>query len=326
MSLVVLFVAMLVQCAKSQSNNNDPSIISPNSKIELIKDGFTNLEGTSVSPDGRIFFVDLITSWHDPMGAAKIWIYNPNSNEFSLFASPTGRTVGTEFDNNGNLICAEFSDGGGRRITLRNVTNGEARFLANGFEGKPFNGPNDLTIDRKNRIYFTDYVFTTPSEVMYHPFGGVYRIDPNGNVNRIIDNAGLPNGIVISPDQKTLYVATNGYDIWGSQAVLAYDLSDEGTAIFRNIFVDFGVTPIKPDGLTIDMEGNLYVSLFNKQAGAGVKVYSPSGKELAFIKCPTAIQNVTFGRGKFINTLFMVGQDCFYKVKLETKGYHLNSN
>ena len=318
----LLLYGCLSSIGYGQSQSNDPSIISPNAKLELIRNGFTNLEGSSVSPDGRIFFVELIHTRLDPFGPAKIWSYDPNSGEFSIFTSPSGRTAGTEFDINGDLICAEFTDGGGRRITKRNVITREARFLATGYEGKPFNGPNDLTIDNKNRIYFTDYPYTIGTESLYHRFGGVYRIDSVGIVTRIIENAGKPNGIVISPDQKTLYVGTNGYDIWNNQSILAYDLSPEGTVTFRSILVDFK-TNSTVDGLTVDVEGNIYAAIFRSTEGTGVRVYSPDGEELAYIKTPTAVQNVTFGKGEYIKTLFIVGQNSMYKIELETAGYHL---
>jgi len=321
-SLPLLLMVITLTICFGQPQTNDPSIISPKAKIELIRNGFTNLEGSSVSPDGIIFFVELILSRRDPLGAAKIWSYDPSSNEFAIFTSPSGRTAGTEFDVFGNLICAEFTDGGGRRITERDIKTRDARFLATGYEGKPFNGPNDLTIDNKNRIYFTDYPYTIRTESLYHRFGGVYRIDSVGIVTRIIENAGKPNGIVISPDQKSLYVGTNGYDIWNNQAILAYDLSPEGTVIFRSILVDFK-TNSTVDGLTVDVEGNIYAGIFRSTEGTGVRVYSPDGEELAYIKTPTGVQNVTFGKGEYIKTLFIVGQNSMYKIELETAGYHL---
>ncbi len=311
-------------CTGQQVEENDPSIISKEAKLELLNDGFTNLEGSSVSPDGRVFFVDLIHTRLDSLGPAKIMSYDPESGEFSIFSSPSGRTAGTEFDINGELICAEFTDGGGRRITKRNIYSREARFLATGYNDKPFNGPNDLTIDKKNRIYLTDYPYTIGTETLYHRFGVVYRIDLNGTVTQIIENAGMPNGIVISPDQKTLYVGTNGYDIWKKQAILAYDLSPEGEVSFRSIFVDFGTTSGTPDGMTVDFNGNLYVGIVRGSIGTGVKVYSPSGEELAFIKTPTRVQNVAFGRGKHNRTLFIVGGSSIYKIELEVEGYHLS--
>ena len=143
------FIALQSQ---GQDFKNDPTIISPSSEVIKIRDGFRVLEGSSVSPNGEIYFVELIHSLIDPFEAGKIWKYNPTTNEFEIFVSPSSLTVGTEFDANGDLICAEFSDRGGRRITKRNIKTRDASFLALGYQDKPFNGPNDLTISEKDRF------------------------------------------------------------------------------------------------------------------------------------------------------------------------------
>lgn len=124
-----------LSAAIAQAQPNNPSIISPAANVTLIKSGFTNLEGSSVAPDGRIFFVELFYTGIDPLAAGKIWSYNPDSGEFAIFASPSGRTSGTEFDMFGNMICTEFTDDGGRRITKHDIKTRFARFLATGHHG-----------------------------------------------------------------------------------------------------------------------------------------------------------------------------------------------
>ena len=320
--LFALLLVTVISVLEAQyRDKNDTSIIARKSELVLISDRFTNLEGPTVSPEGILYFVDLIFSRIDPMGAAKIMSYNPGDGNIVLMWSPSGRTVGMEFDARGLLICAEFADGGGRRITERNVQTGEARFLALGYDGKPFNGLNDLTIDVQGRIYFTDYGYATGAETFHHGYNGLYRIDTDGVVTRIVMNAGKPNGIVISPDQKTLYITTK-YDIWSRGGVLAYDLSASGELEFRSVFVDYGADVVG-DGMTVDVRGNLYVGIFKGLNGPGVAVYSPQGKELAFIRTPTRVQNVAFGRGDKNKLLYIVGGSSMYKIELEVQGYHL---
>src|SRR5258708_22047959 len=115
---------------------------------------------------------------------------------------------GMHFDAEGNLIVCEGADVGGRRITKTDMKTGRSYILTGLYKGRPYNGPNDLTIDENGRIYFTDPRYFG-YEAMEQPIMGVYRIDPDGKVTRLITDAGKPNGICVSPDQKTLYVIAN---------------------------------------------------------------------------------------------------------------------
>lgn len=173
------------------------------------------------------------------------------------------------------LIVAEGADFGGRRVTRTDMKTGKSEIIAGLYEGRPFNSPNDITIDEKGRIYFSDprYLGHEPLE---QPVMGVYRIDTDGSIYRIITDAGKPNGVAVSPDQKTLYVVSNdngaiGIDRLpngavthkGRMALLAYDLAADGTAVFRAVLVDY-YPQDGPDGLVVDVEGNLYVAVRNE--------------------------------------------------------------
>ena len=115
---------------------------------------------------------------------------------------------GIKFDAEGNMIVAEGADYGGRRVIRTDMKTGKSYIIAGLFEGRPFNSPNDITIDEKGRIYFSDprYLGHEPID---QPVQAVYRIDPDGTIHRIITDAGKPNGVCVSPDQKTLYVVSN---------------------------------------------------------------------------------------------------------------------
>ncbi len=204
-SLGLILLAALAGTASAQA------IVPPDAKLEKIFDGGLVLtEGVAVAPDGMVYFSD-ITFTHVarekklPLEAGHIWKYNPKTGKTTIFRSPSGMSNGIKFDAEGNMIVAEGADFGGRRVIKTDMKTGKSYILAALFEGRPFNSPNDITIDEKGRIYFCDprYLGHEPIE---QPVQAVYRVDPDGTVTRIITDAGKPNGVCVAPDQKTLYV------------------------------------------------------------------------------------------------------------------------
>jgi gluconolactonase len=200
------------------------------------------------------------------------------------------------------------------------------------FEGRPLNSPNDMTIDEKGRIYFSDprYLGYEPID---QPIQAVYRIDTDGSLHRIITDAGKPNGVAISPDQKSLYVVSNDNGSFGigripmdaplskgKMALLAYDLAADGTAKFRKTLVDYSPQD-GPDGVVCDTEGNLWVAI-RDETRPGIYCYSPEGKELGYIKTeiPT---NVGFARGAEAKTLYITAGKSLYRIKVNKEGYQL---
>ena len=320
----------------------DP-IVPPDAKLENVFDGgFVLTEGVAVAPDGMVYFSD-ITFTHvsraanKPIEAGHIWKFDPTTGKTTIFRSPSGMSNGLKFDAEGNMLAAEGADYGGRRVTRTDMKTGKTYILAGLFEGKPFNAPNDITIDEKGRIYFSDprYLGHEPID---QPVQAVYRIDTDGSVHRIITDAGKPNGVAVSPDQKTLYVVSNDNGTTGigrlksegnkvleptkkgPMALMAYDLAPDGTAKFRKMLVDYAPQD-GPDGLVCDKDGNLYVAV-RDETRPGIVVYSPEGKELAYIKTeiPT---NVGFGRGAEAKVLYITAGKSLYRIKLNAEGYHL---
>src|SRR6476660_3759965 len=189
-------------------------VVPPDAKLEKVFDGGLVLtEGVAVAPDGMVYFSD-ITFTHvsrekkQPIEAGHIWKFDPKTGKATIFRSPSGMSNGLKFDANGDLIAAEGADFGGRRVTRTDMKTGKSYIIAGLFEGKPFNSPNDISIDEKGRIYFSDprYLGHEPID---QPVQAVYRIDTDGTLHRIITDAGKCNGVAISPDQKTLYVVSN---------------------------------------------------------------------------------------------------------------------
>lgn len=335
-------VAVLLLISSSPLLAADP-IVPPDAKLETLFDrGLVLTEGVAVAPDGMVYFSD-ITFTHvsrdakAPIEAGHIWKFDPSTKATSIFRSPSGMSNGLKFDANGDLLAAEGADYGGRRVTRTDMKTGKTYIVAGLFDGKPFNSPNDITLDEQGRIYFSDprYLGHEPID---QPVQAVYRIDPDGSVHRIITDAGKPNGVAVSPDQKTLYVVSNDNGTTGIgrlksagnmvleptrkglMALMAYDLSPEGTAKFRKVLVDY--TPFDgPDGLVCDMAGNLWVAV-RAENRPGIAVYSPEGKELGFIKTelPT---NVGFGRGQDANQLYITAGKSLYRMKVNAQGYHL---
>ena len=313
-------------------------IVPKDAELEKVFDGGLVLtEGVAVAPDGMVYFSDITFSHvslkeKGALEAGHIWKFNPNTKKATIFRSPSGMSNGLKFDAQGNLLAAEGADFGGRRVTRTDMKTGKATIIAGLFEGKPFNSPNDITIDEKGRIYFSDprYLGHEPIE---QPVQAVYRIDTDGKISRIISDAGKCNGVAVSPDQKTLYVVSNDNGsmgigrvpekeplLKGRMALLAYDLAEDGTAKFRKILVDYAPQD-GPDGLVCDRDGNLYVAV-RDLTKPGIYVYSPEGKELAYIKTEVPT-NVGFGRGKESKTLYITAGKSLYRIKLNREGYQL---
>ena len=307
------------------------TIFAPGAELKELFNGAHFTEGVSVAPDGTVYFSDITFTDQTDMKAGNIWKHNPETGETTVFRSPSGMSNGTKFDAHGRLVVAEGADFGGRRITRTDMETGKSEIIAGLYNGNPFNSPNDLSIDEQGRIYFTDprYAGHEPVE---QPIFGVYRIDPDGSVHLVVTDAGKPNGVAVSPDQKTLYVISHDNGAMGSfpdvvpirkgnMALLAYDLSPEGAATFRKTLVDYAPED-GPDGMVVDAEGNLYVAV-RDDTQKGVHVYTPEGEELAYVETPDKPTNVAFGRGKTSKTLYITAEHCLYSIETTKEGYHL---
>lgn len=334
---LVMMLFILIGISKlgysQEAPSGDPNILPPDSRLKKIFSGAFFSEGAAVAPDGSVYFSDITFTFQSNMQAGHIWKYDPNSGKTSIFRSPSGMSNGIKFDTRGRMIVAEGADYGGRRVTRTDLRTGKAEIIAGLFEGRPFNSPNDITIDEKGRIYFSDPRYLG-HEPVNQPVMGVYRIDPDRTIHRIITDAGKPNGVAVSPDQKTLYVVSNdngalGFDRLpldaplhsGKMALLAYDLNEDGSAKFRKVLVDYSPQD-GPDGLVLDVSGNLYVAV-RDTTRFGIFVYSPEGKELAYIPTPSLPTNVAFGRDREVKTLYVTAGGSLYRIGLKKKGYHL---
>lgn len=295
-------------------------------------------EGPAVAADGSIYFTDL------PFGTSHDTIINrfdPATGRLSVFTGKGGKANGLAFDAEGFLLAADGADGGGRCIRRYDVRTGAMTTVADRFAGKRFNAPNDLCVDRLGRIYFTD-PFYVGSEARELGPRAVYRVDRDGRVVEITRDVSMPNGIVLAPDGKTLYVgehdnggprgaATDPAPPRGPMRVYAFPLDDDGrVAGPRRTLVDFGEEN-GPDGITVDADGNLFVTC-RSLARPGVLVLAADGRRLAFLQTGPAGQsgdldgwrgvpsNVEFGAGSDAHTLYVTIDRKLCRIATRTTG------
>jgi len=244
-----------------------------------------------------------------------------------MFREPSGRANGLEFDAAGRLLACEGSGGGGGRRVTRTEGNGALTVLAEKYEGKRLNSPNDLTIDAKGRIYFTDPRYGNRDGLELDK-ESVYRIDPSGKLVRIITDVERPNGIAVSPDQQTLYVVDNNPSRGGARKVYAYALRPDGSVGARRVLHDFG-TGRGGDGMCLDRDGNAYIGAGlnggfspeqDSSVKAGVYIVSAQGKALGFIPVPEdSVTNCTFG-GAELKSLYITAGTALWRIDLNARG------
>ncbi|MBI2686396.1 MAG: SMP-30/gluconolactonase/LRE family protein [Acidobacteria bacterium] len=277
-------------------------------------------EGPAQGPDGMLYFTDVANN--------RILRFNPRTKKHDVYRADSNRANGLLFDAQGRLIACEGSDGERNkpRVTRTDLMTGKVEELATQFEGKNFNAPNDVTIDSKGRLYFTDPApdSTSPVAKAAGATGvpGVYRIDTDGKVARILTapDTEWPNGLVISPDDKTFYLIEANKVEGGTRAIRAYDLSPDGTLSNRRVHYNY-YPGRSADGMAIDVEGNIYAAAgLHRPRGTketldtkcGVYVISPQGKLLRFLPVPEdTITNTAFGGAENKTLYITAGKTLF---------------
>jgi gluconolactonase len=275
-------------------------------------------EGPTVDRDGNVYFTETISQRIMKLGTDGVLsTYRDHSNVANgLLIDPQNRLIaceGARFQRQGTDVT------GKPRVTRTDLKTGKLEVLADSYDGKPLQGPNDVTMDGKGRLYFTDM-----------PGVAVYRIDGSGKVTRILAAPEIqrPNGIQVSPDDKTLYLIEANQADKGARMIRAFDLQSDGSV--RNMRVHYNFYPGRSaDGMSIDTQGNLYASAgLHARRGSsetldtkcGVHVISPQGKLLKFIPIPEdTITNNTFG-GKDMKTLYITAGKTLYKVRTDIPG------
>jgi gluconolactonase len=275
-------------------------------------------EGPTADREGNVYFTDIMSQRIMKLSKdGVVSTYREHSNAANgLLIDPEGRLVACE---GAPFTRSGVSVKGKPQVTRTDLRTGKIEILADNYQGKPLTGPNDVTIDGNGRLYFTD-----------NAGGAVYRIDAPGRIARILAAPDIqrPNGIQISPDDRTLYLVESNNAKGGARMIRAYDLQPDGTV--RNMRVLYNFYPGRSaDGMSIDSQGNLYAAAGLHQlrgtsetldTKCGVHIISPSGKLLKFISIPEdTITNTAFG-GPDMKTLYVTAGKTLYQVRTDIPG------
>lgn len=285
--------------------------------LAKVEDEKVFTEGPAVDRAGNVLFTNVPVS--------KILKWSPENKTLSVFREHSNEANGLYFAPNGDLLCCE---GKTNRVTRTSRADGSIRVLADTFAGKPFAKPNDLCMDRRGRVYFTSRsgVQDVPGENQK----AVYRIDPGGKVTQVLvwPDVHMPNGIVLSPDEKTLYLIEAHPDADHHRDIRAYDVDDRGNLSNGRVLIDF-YPGRSGDGMCIDSAGNLYVAAgLHETRGTsetldtrpGIHVISPEGKLLAFRETPVdTVTNCTFG-GRDLRSLYVTCGNLLLEIRTVIPG------
>jgi gluconolactonase len=280
-----------------------PGVVAGGTRVEVVAQGLRGTEGPIAAPDGALLLTEQAASVITRIDAA---------GQRSTFLENTNGSQGLTFDRKGRLI-------GVLPMTKQIAVLVPARtVIASAFEGAPFAGPNDLVADRRGGVYFTDPGGYPPSGEFLAHTPAVYYIRPNGSVARIADDIARPNGIILSPDEKTLYVANTL-----GAFVVAFDVQPDGGVRNRRSFARLaGILMTNrgvrsgADGLAVDEAGHLYVT-----STVGVQVFGADGRHLGTIPIgnPDGPQNLAFA-GRDRKTLYVVGDGAVWKIAMLAQG------
>lgn len=265
--------------------------VAESGSAERIASGFEFTEGPVWHPDGFLLFSDIpanrIVKWTGP-------------DKIETFRQPSGNSNGLTFDREGRFIACEH---GNRRVS-RTEADGKVIALAEKYQDKRLNSPNDVVVKSDGSVYFTDPPYGIQSAQKELPFNGVFRLSPEGKLTLLVGDFERPNGLAFSPDEKTLYIADTA-----KGHVRAFDVLPDGTLKGSRVFAE---TP-GPDGMKVDTQGNLYVT------SNGVAVFDAKGKRLGEIKVAERPANCSFGDADN-KTLYITARTGLYKVRLKVPG------
>lgn len=273
--------------------------VGPVGKAERLYTDFAFTEGPAADAHGNLYFTDI------PNGRIH---KRDTKGTLTVFAEPSGHCNGLMVVAGHLYACA--MDG---QLKQYDLATANFKVLADKFQETRFNAPNDLVMDQTGGIYFTDPRFRAPDP---WPQGteAVYYRAHNGKVTRLIDDRTAPNGIILSPDEQTLYIVPSM-----EEEVWAYPVKAAGKLgkgkIFAKMTQRKGMSLTGGDGLTIDTNGNIYVT-----TGLGLQVFDPAGKQLGIISIPEHPANVTFG-GPGNHTLYVTARKSLYSVETKATGH-----
>lgn len=275
-------------------------ILETTGNLEQVATGFIFTEGPVWDPKReRLIFSDIPANrqyqWKEGVGA-------------SLYREPTGNSNGLTVDDGGNLLNCEHS---GRRVSRLGMGDGSLITLADRFQEKRLNSPNDLVVHSGGAIYFTDPPYGVPAEDRELELQGVFRLAPDGTLTLLADDFDRPNGLAFNADESVLYV-----DDSARHHVRAFDVQADGSLANGRVFAqtDPSVGRGVPDGLKVDSMGNVYVT-----GPGGVWIFGPSGSPLGVLKTPETSANLAWG-GADKQWLYITATSSIYRVRAKVPG------
>jgi gluconolactonase len=283
-------IALLACAVAGAGAAQDQSVVAPGAEVQKLSGGFQFTEGPAADAQGNVYFTDI------PNNRIHKWSLD---GTLSTFRENSGGANGLYFDKDGNLLACE---GGGQRL-VSIAPDGKVTALVDKYDDKPLNSLNDLWIDPKGGVYFTDPRYGNRDNL---PQDGehVYYLTPDRKkVIRVIDDMVRPNGVIGTPNGRRLYVADHG-----DSKTFAYTINDDGTLARKRLFCEEG-----SDGMTIDGRGNVYLTT------SVVAVYSRRGEKIKEINIPERPANVTFG-GADNKTLFITARTSLYSLAMNVRG------
>ena len=273
-------------------------LVDDGATVEKLASGFRFTEGPVWHPDGFLLFSDI--------PGDTIYKWTPG-NGISIFRRPAGKPNGNTIDHQGHLITAQHD----RRLT-RTENNGRVTILAEYFNGKRLNSPNDLVIHSDGSIYFTDPPYGISQKQEMLGFYGIYSLTSDGTLSLLNKEMVRPNGIAFSPDERKLYVSDSQ-----KKNIRVFDVNSDGTLANGKVFATLlGKGKGVPDGMKVDIQGNVYCS-----GPGGIWIFSPNGELLHKILVPEVVTNLAWGDQDY-KTLYITASTSLYRIRLNVAGFH----
>lgn len=299
-SLLVILVLGVTGVAKQKATKDTPAkkeaarskgLVAAAAEVKKLAGDFKFTEGPAADASGNVYFSDIPNN--------RILKWSVEDGKLSTFLEKSGGANGLYFDKDGNLIACQ---GEARRLVSISPK-GEVTALADQYDGKKLNSPNDLWIDPKGGVYFTDPRYGSREGMEQKGEYVFYLMPDHKKIVRVISDMVRPNGLIGTPTGRKLYVADHG-----AGKTFVYSINKDGTLADKQVFASEG-----SDGMTIDSRGNIYLT------GKAVAVYNRKGRKIQEIQVPEGPSNITFG-GKDDKTLFITARTSLYSIAMEVKG------
>ncbi len=282
--------------ALSQGAPPIDAIVPPGTHPTLIADGFKFLEGPAWTSDGHLIWSDILANT----------IFELREGKVVPLIKPSQRAIGNTIDPQGRIVSCHQET----RCVTRREKDGKITVLADRYDGKRFNSPDDLVVRSDGAIYFTDPSFALPPKEREIPFDGVYRISPDGKIELLSKDFVRPNGLAFSPDEKLLYVNDTI-----RRQIHVFDVAPSGEVSNDRLFAYLtGDMAGMANGMKIDVQGNVYCT-----GPGGIQVFSPAGKYIGMIFMQQVVNNFCFGDADR-KTLYITTTRGLFKLRVRVAG------